>query len=243
MLPAALRRPGALLAVDYDGTLAPVVARPQDAVPLPGVVEALAVLAATGRRVVVVSGREAQAVVDLGGLASVPGLVVLGQYGVERWQDGTVTAEPPARGIAHARLHLDVGDAEVEDKGRSLVVHTRRCADPTGTLARLHAPLARLAADTGLELHSGRLVWELRPPGHDKGRALRSVVDGATAVLYAGDDRGDVPAFEEVVRLRAEGVPGVAVCSDSPETPDVVRDAADLVVDGPRGVLELLESL
>lgn len=243
MLPPALRLPGALVAVDYDGTLAPVVARPEDAVPLPGAVDALTVLAATGRRVVVISGRAAQVVVDLGGLAGVPGLVVLGQYGVERWQDGTVTAEPPVPGLDRARRRLDVGDAEVEDKGRSLVVHTRRSADPVGTLARLHAPLARLAAETGLELHSGRLVWELRPPGHDKGRALRSVVGDATAVLYAGDDRGDVPAFEEVVRLRAEGVSAVAVCSDSPETPDVVRDAADLVVAGPVGVLALLASL
>ena len=92
-------------------------------------------------------------------------------------------------------------------------------------------------------LHSGRLVWELRPPGHDKGRALRSVVEDAPAVLYAGDDRGDLPAFEEVARLRSEGVAAVSVCSDSVETPDVVRDAADLLVDGPRGVVELLESL
>ena len=246
---AAFREdPGhALVALDYDGTLAPIVPRPEDAVPAPGAVEVLLDLSRRVGRLALVTGRPADVVVELGGLAEVPGLVVLGQYGVQRWQAGTLTQEPPAPGLpdAHTALRALVAaeGAEVEDKGRSLVVHTRRAPDPEGALARLHPGVAAVAARTGLELHSGRLVLELRPAGHDKGLALTSLAQGRSAVLYAGDDRGDLPAFAAVERLRAAGTEGLLVCSDSDEAPEELRAGADVVVAGPPGVVQLLGEL
>jgi trehalose 6-phosphate phosphatase len=88
----------------------------------------------------------------------------------------------------------------------------------------------------------GRYVLELRPPGTDKGVALRALVAeaGARSVVFLGDDLGDLPA---VAALRELDVAGLVVCSDSDETPDVLRLEADLVVDGPPGVIAFLDAL
>jgi trehalose 6-phosphate phosphatase len=237
----------ALVALDYDGTLAPVVPRPEDAVPAPGAIEVLHDLTRSVGQVAIVTGRATDVVVELGGLADVPGLIVLGQYGVQRWQGGTVTQEPPAPGLDDARAALTAlvaaEGAAVEDKGLSLVVHTRRAPDPAGALARLHPRVAAVAARTGLELHSGRFVLELRPAGRDKGLALMSLAEGRSALLYAGDDRGDLPAYAAVEHLRDRGVAGLLVCSDSEEAPGDLRSRADLVVAGPAGVVHLLAEL
>ena len=236
----------ALVAVDYDGTLAPVVQRPEDARPAPGAVEALHALAGTVGTLAVVTGRAALVVLALAGLDGVPGLVVLGQYGAERW-DGALVADPAAPGLDDLRTSIPPvleGRARLEDKGLSLVVHGRGLPDPEAELARLRPLLERLAAPYGLQVHPGRLVLEVRPAGHDKGRALRGLADPApSAVLFAGDDVGDLPAFDAVAALRAEGVPGLTVCSASDEGPPALRERADLVVDGPPGVVRLLEEL
>jgi trehalose 6-phosphate phosphatase len=107
----------------------------------------------------------------------------------------------------------------------------------------LALPVLRIAEAAGLELHSGRLVLELRPPGHDKGRALAGLADGCSATLYAGDDVGDLSAFDAVDRLRDRGQPGLLVCSDSEEGPEELRARADVVVKGPSGVVQLLSDL
>ena len=244
---AALRaEPGrALVAVDYDGTLAPVVERPDDAVPAPGAVDALLALAPVVGTLAIVTGRPADVLVDLAGLRAVPGLLVLGQYGAQRW-DGRLLSAPPAPGLDVARAELPalLGAARLEDKGLSLVVHVRGLPDPAGELARLAPGLERLAERTGLEVHPGRQVLELRPPGEDKRRALLALAEPPpSAVLYAGDDVGDLPAFGAVEQLRRRGVPGVTVCSASDEGPRELADRADVVVDGPDGVVELLRQL
>lgn len=238
----------AVVAVDYDGTLAPIVADPARAFPAPGAVEALTALAPHVRTLALVTGRPAAVVVALGGLDAVPGLVVLGQYGAQRWSGGTVTGAEPLPGIAVAREALPAllaaEGAALEDKGLALVVHTRPSADPAGAQARLDAPLRELAERVGLEVHPGRFVLEVRPPGYDKRGALLSLCDPLpSAVLFAGDDLGDLPAFDAVDELRARGVVSVTVCSASDEGPPELRARADLVVDGPAGVVALLASL
>src|SRR5438034_557763 len=82
-------------------------------------------------------------------------------------------------------------------------------AAPAAALARRRDPLSRLADSAGLTLEPGRLVLELRPPGMDKGAALRQLAAERTArsVLYCGDDLGDLAAFAAIRRLRADGVP------------------------------------
>jgi trehalose 6-phosphate phosphatase len=236
----------ALIALDYDGTLSPIVSRPEEAVPADGAVELLLALAPRVGRVVLLTGRPAQVVVELADISHVPGLVVLGQYGVERWEGGRVTSAPPVAGLEEARAALpDLVEwlgAEIEDKGRSLVVHTRNA--PVGAQERLAEPVGELARRVGLEVHHGRRVLELRPPGFDKHGALMAVADPRPgAVLFAGDDIGDVRAFDAIDELRADGVPGLTVFSDSDEGPASLRERADVVVDGPAGVVAFLRDL
>jgi trehalose 6-phosphate phosphatase len=190
--------------------------------------------------------------VRLGGLAAVPGLVVEGQYGAERWQGGELTtpADPPAVVAARAELPAALAAAGadpgvwVEDKRLALVVHARRAADPDAELARLGPVLDRLAERLGLETHPGKMVVELRPPGFDKGGVLRRLAAAARpgAVLFAGDDLGDLPGFAAVEELRAAGTPGLTVASASAEAV-AVAERADIAVDGPPGVVRLLTDL
>ncbi len=242
----------ALIATDFDGTLAPIVADPREARADPRAVAGLRGVARVVGTLAVITGRPAAEAVELGGFEGVPGLVVLGHYGLERWVEGELTAPDPPPGVEAARERLpgvlaDTGAAEgvrIEDKGSALAVHTRRAADPAGALAALREPLAGLAADTGLVVEPGRLVIELRPPGMDKGAALTALVAEREAgpVLFAGDDLGDLAAFAAVRALRGDGHPGVTVCSASGEVSELAA-GADLVVDGPGGVAALLGSL
>ena len=252
-LDAVAADPGhALIASDFDGTLAAIVPEPADARGYPGAASALEALAGKVGTVAIITGRPAADAVALGGFADVGGLVVLGHYGAERWQDGQLTAIPAPDGIAAVREALPgilaaAGAPEgtrIEDKGTALAVHTRQATDPRGTLERLREPVARLAAETGLAVEPGRLVLEIRPEGIDKGAALRRLVRerGARSVVFCGDDLGDLAAFAAIRELRAEGVPGCAVASRSPESPQVA-EAADLVVDGPAGIVAFLAAL
>lgn len=250
-LAAVLADPaGALLACDYDGTLAPIVADPAQAWPQPGAVPALVDLADRIGHLAVVSGRPAASAVQVGGLDAVPGLVVHGLYGAERWAGGALHASvrpveldavlPSLRGLVET---LAPG-SRIEDKGAALAVHVRGSSQPQHDLAVLRPALEALARRHTLVLEPGRLVLELRPPGADKGRTLERQVHevGARSVLFLGDDLGDLAAFTTVERLRARGIPGLTVAAASAETPEVAEQA-DLVVDGPAGVVELLRSL
>ncbi|MGW5429469.1 trehalose-phosphatase [Streptomyces sp. NPDC004059] len=257
-LAALLAKPSAaLVGLDFDGTLAPIVADPEQARAHPEAVPALAALAPKVASVAVITGRPAAVAVRYGGFTGVPGLehlTVLGHYGAERWDavTATVTAPPPHPGVAAARAELP-GVLEragawhgtwIEEKGRAVAVHTRRADDPQAAFEALRGPLTDLAARHGLIVEPGRLVLELRPPGMDKGVALTDHVrrTGAESVLYAGDDLGDLPAFAAVDELRADGVPGLLVCSGSTEVTELA-ERADMVVDGPAGVVDLLRSL
>ena len=242
----------ALIASDFDGTLSPIVADPASALAAPGASAALARLGAAVGTVAIITGRPAAEAIALGGFADVPGLIVLGHYGAERWQAGVLVAAPVPGGIGVARRALPEllaaagapDGTTLEDKGTALAVHTRQAADPEGTLTRLREPLATLAASAGLTLEPGRFVLELRPPGTDKGAALRALAGerAARSVLYCGDDLGDLAAFAAVRELRAGGVPGCTVGSRNQESPQVA-DTADLAVDGPSGVVRLLAAL
>ncbi|WP_377270663.1 trehalose-phosphatase [Peterkaempfera sp. SMS 1(5)a] len=249
-----------VIALDFDGTLAPIVPDPDQARAHPGVVPALARLAPQLAAVAVVTGRPAGVAVRYGGFAGVPGLehlVVLGHYGAERWDavTGEVRAPHIHPGVAAVRAELPgfldrIGAWEgtwVEDKGRAVAVHTRRTEDPDTALEQLRAPLLELAARHGLMGEPGRMVLELRPPGVDKGVALTEFLQErkADSVLYAGDDLGDLAAYDAVQQLRSEGVPGLLVCSAARGEEPVRRleERADVVVDGPEGVVALLDAL
>ncbi|MFE2876676.1 trehalose-phosphatase [Streptomyces roseus] len=257
-LEALLRVPRrSVVALDFDGTLAEIVPDPDQARAHPGAVPALSALAPEVASVAVITGRPAAVAVRYGGFAGVPGLehlVVLGHYGAERWDAVTGIVHAPAEhpGVAAVRAELpgfldSIGawrGTWIEEKGRALAVHTRRAADPDAAFAALREPLAELAARHGLMVEPGRAVLELRPPGMDKGVALTEYLaeTGAEAVLYAGDDLGDLAAYAAVEKLRTDGMPGLLVASGSAEVPELAS-RADLVLNGPADVVAFLAAL
>lgn len=246
----------AVVASDFDGTLSPLVEDPAMSRAADGALDALARLARSVGQVAIVTGRPALVATELSGVTGHPGLgrlVVLGHYGLERWEasTGAVTSDPVPEGVAVARdklpalLHqVGLPDAFVEDKGSSLAVHTRRLAEPVPALEVLRKPLTDLAESVDLRLEPGNLVLELRPPGIDKGVAMRRLIEstGARSVLYAGDDLGDLAAFRALEALRADGLYAVLVAARSSGA-TALTDAADIVVDDPAGVVTVLTAL
>jgi trehalose 6-phosphate phosphatase len=255
-LQAIVAEPGrTLLGFDFDGTLAPIVTDPEQAYVHPGAVAALRRMAPLVKAVVIITGRPVETALRLGGFRGDPALgslVIAGQYGNEVWDAATdtVVAEPEPEGIASAesdvrQLLEELGlPARIEHKGRALGVHTRELDDADGAFRTLREPLSEIAARHGLQLEPGRNVLELRGHGQDKGDAVRALITrtGATQVVFIGDDLGDLPAFEAVVEMRGQGVPGLLVCSASAEQ-DALTAISDVVVDGPDGVADWLTRL
>ncbi len=244
----AARLPGALIALDFDGTLAPLVGDPTTSRPVPGVIDTLVALARTGAQVAIVTGRDAHTALELGGLHSIERLVISGLHGAETWQDGNLHTQDEPPGLAVLRTSLPPllrgTDDQVwlEDKRLSLVVHTRQAADPEAALAELADRLPDLVAEQGLELHPGKQVLEIRIPGPSKATALAELLTaGTSAALFAGDDLGDLPAFGAVTAwAAATGRPGLTVAVGELAE---LRRTADTAVADPAELAELLSRL
>lgn len=251
----------AVICLDFDGVLSPIVEDPAEAYIHPRAGEVLVALAEHVQAVAVVTGRPARQAVALGGLDEVGARVaeqgkdffVLGQYGNERWSARTrqVVSPRPPKGLANLTAELPallrqqgVGEAFLEQKSLAIAIHTRRLPDPAGALDRLRPVLEEAAARHGLVLEPGRMVVEIRAPGTHKGIAVRTLQkeQRADAMMFAGDDLGDIEAFRAVTSLRQGGMVGLLVCSASEEQP-ALRALADIVVDGPDGVMDLLERI
>ncbi len=250
-----------IVALDFDGTLAPIVDDPSSAHIHPDAAAVLTDLADVVRAVAVVTGRPARQALALGGLDEVGDaiggrgreLFLFGQYGNERWSSTNrrvISPRPPA-GLASFERELprvlraaDAADAFVEDKGLAVAVHTRRLDDPDAAFERLVAPIGELAERHGLTVEPGRRVLEVRSDGMHKGLVVEYLSEHLEAggFLFAGDDLGDLEAFQAVLALRRRGLPTLLVCSASLEQ-SALRDLADVVVDGPDGVLAFLRQL
>lgn len=247
----------ALLCLDYDGTLAPIVDDPERAWPASGATEVIRRLAGSIGAVAVVTGRPAPVAASLLGLtASEPAnLFVFGHYGLQRRSSrGDLTVDDwfDASQIDAVRDELpallrEVGAPEgvaIEDKGESLAVHVRRADNPDDAFALLRGPLGTLADHHGLRLEPGRMVLELRPDGVDKGLAISRLARevAATTVCYAGDDLGDLAAYDALDRMRDEGVAALKICSGSDEVAEL-KERADLVLAGPAELVAFLQGL
>jgi trehalose 6-phosphate phosphatase len=189
--------------------------------------------------VAVVSGRLAGEVRELVG---VPEVEVFGLYGIEGDPSGGVRAALPAV----ERISRRVAGAWVEDKGATLAVHYRQAPDPSSAHRELEGSLQALARDHGLVLLRGKLVLELAPMGAGgKGAVILRECRGRglEACLYAGDDRADLDAFAALEELGRDGLGTVKVAVRSEETPEDLISAADMVVEGPSGLIGLLAQL
>lgn len=242
---------------DFDGTLAPIVDDPDAARPLPEAVDVLHRLAARYRTVAVVSGRPAAFLVThlrLAGPRDGGGdgggrLLGIGLYGLEQadgegvWVDPRVaTWRSVVDGVA-GRADREAPDGVlVERKGLSLALHFRTAPGASAWAARW---AAEQAERTGLVRHGARMSEELRPPlAIDKGTVVADLGAGLRAACFVGDDRGDLPAFAALDALAGDrGVVALKVAVHSVEAPAELLAAADVVVDGPGGAVDLLSRL
>ncbi len=249
---AALRAdPGTTgLFLDFDGTLAEIVPDPKLAGPVEGAVEVLSSLASRFALVAVVSGRRAVGLAErLGRPAHIR---CYGLYGLEDL-DGPLDPEA-ARDLETMtgllpeleRVASAVPGARIEPKGFHASIHYRASPEPEVAREVLLRSLGPVIAGTGMRLLEGKRVVEVAPEhGPSKGDVVRRVTaeEGLRGVLYAGDDLPDLEAFAAVEELRRSGNVGVRVAVRSANAPDAVLMAADLVVNGPTALVELLRGL
>ena len=209
---AILSDPGrVLLCTDFDGVVAPIVRDPDAAWASEEVVGALARLASHVAKVAVVTGRPARKALELAKFPALPGRDDVRPRAVWLRTLGCRVRRVPRTGPTSWGRHaaaelpnllagLGLEAARVEDKRLSIGVHTRELPDPNGALQLLDTPLRTLAAAHDLRVEPGRFVLELRAAGTDKGDAIRQLIEEVDpqVVVFAGDDLGDVPAFEAV---------------------------------------------
>ena len=242
--------------MDIDGTLAPIVDRPEDAAVPAEATEALRRLADRFALVACVTGRRALQAREMVGVRE---LVYAGNQGFEilRPSDAEPHLDPAARPRGdRAASFLAALDQErlaavgirQEDKGPIQVLHWRGADDEAGAEARAAEIAERARAESLVPLW-GRKVLDLRPvAGIDKGTAVhRILVEHAPLdrAIFAGDDRTDLDAFRAMKRLAGSSRLGAAVLVGvaSAESPPEIEAEADMVVSGTDGVLEILQAL
>jgi trehalose 6-phosphate phosphatase len=233
---------------DVDGTLAPIVPKPEDA-RVPDATRALLQqLTAKGVKVALITGRRLSTARRTVGLDDV---IYAAQYGLTVWLGDHVETAP---GLAEyqalaGRVERDlqflpetIPGVQVVNKEGLLAIHYRRAERPGAREAILEA-MERSQAAKRFRLIEGRMVVELRPPiPADKGTALEMLVArlGLRGVVCLGDDTGDIDMFVALRRLRGGGLAGATVVAASEEASPEVAQAADYTVEGPQGVQWLL---
>jgi len=240
------------LATDFDGTLSTITPTPQMARIHPGCRDGLVKLSDELGLVVVLSGRQVEEVRQLVGL---PGVVYIGNHGLERWEKNKKYVEPRAFQYAsairnilgRARQELKLPGLLFEEKGITASIHYRSAQDPVAARKRIASLLRDLAREPGLKVLEGRRVVELRPPlDLNKGTALLDLLRkyDVRGVIYAGDDKTDLDAFRAIHRWGIqEERRALAVGVISPEMPHGLMEDSDLVVEGVKGVAEFLAIL
>jgi trehalose 6-phosphate phosphatase len=215
----------AAILLDVDGTLAPIVPRPEQArVPAETWAE-VERLAARYALVACVSGRPGD---EARRLVGVEGVVYVGLHGLELEADAERYRDAIHR-------FAETVDWPVEDKGLAVSFHYRAVEDEDRARAELER-VAERARQAGFHARFGRKVLEILPPVEaHKGTAVRHLLERARLdrALYAGDDRTDLDAFRALEGLEL----GVRVAVASEEGPRELRETADLVVDGPAELL------
>jgi trehalose 6-phosphate phosphatase len=222
------------LFLDFDGVLAPIVERPEDAAPSPETRVELERLVAKYALVAVVSGRAGD---DVRARLGVDGVVCVGSHGLE--------LEPQAdrwrRTLAAFAADAPWPPDEIEVKGLAFAFHFRGRDDEREAIRALDA-IAETAREEGLVARYGRKVLEVLPPvGSHKGTAVRHLIEerGLRRALAAGDDTTDIDSFAALDGLEV----AVRVAVVSAEAPPLLVEAADIVVGSTAEFLALLREL
>jgi trehalose-phosphatase len=231
-LAAAPERTG--LFFDLDGTLAPIVSRPEDAT-VPD--ETRAEIARLGERYALVACVSGRAGSEAERILGLDGIVYVGEHGLEL----EPSAERWRTPLALLLTSLEWPEEDTENKGLTASLHFRNAGDEGDARAQLER-IAERARAAGFRSRFGRMVLELLPPVEaSKGTAVRHLIasHGLEQALYAGDDTTDLDAFGALDGLAH----AVRVAVSSTEGPEELRAAADIVVPAPEALFELLQLL
>jgi trehalose 6-phosphate phosphatase len=246
----AARPDAAAVLLDFDGSLSAIEVDPEAVTAPAATLELLERLAQRLALVAIVSGRPLD---FLDRVVPIPSIELFGQYGLERRVDGRTVVEPAALPF-RAAVASAADEAErrwpallIERKGDiAVTVHWRGAGEVGDSVV---AEIDALAARLGLAVYPTRMARELRPPlTLDKGTAVCALLaesPGVTRAAYAGDDRGDLPAFDALASLAERGDLDafVRIAVDSDEAPGELVERADLVVAGPAGLFDWLAAL
>src|SRR6185437_6339532 len=227
---------------DVDGTLSAIAPTPDAAVLLVGVAELLAQARTAFAVVVAISGRASE---DARRLVGVPGLLYIGNHGLESLaEDDRVQVRPEAAPWVRAinqtlatiqgPLTARYPGLLIERKGVTASVHLRGLAAPHEAEEAIYRAILDAANPKGLRVTRGKLVIEMRPPlAFDKGVAIEDTIRqrGLRGAFYMGDDQTDIDAFQALRRLTAEGVcQGMAVAVLHDEAPAQLATEADMTL-------------
>ena len=241
---------------DIDGTLSPIVARPEDSHVQEEITELLDELGRRYARVACVSGRSAAEARRLVGVESI---AYVGSHGAELLDAGSSEPQlidafagwegPVGEFVEEQQDDRDVESLRirVEDKGPIKAFHWRDVPDEAAAESWLQN-VAQEAEAKGFAIHWGRKVLEIRPPVPiDKGQAVKTMVESSDvrAALYGGDDVTDLDAFDALEALVESGDLDAKVCVGvrSDEGPKAIVDRADVAVDGVEGFTDVLAAL
>ena len=243
-------RPGLL--TDVDGTISHIARVPDAATVTDRSRDALTTLRDRLAVVGAISGRAAP---DIQSRVGIPGLLYVGNHGLEEWINGELIVNPDVQtyldALQAAKAEVEpimVAGMEIEDKSATLSVHYRQTDDPAAVRDALINDMQRIADAHGIRLFEGRMIFELRPPlDLHKGTAFRDLIarHKLDAAIILGDDVTDVDAFKVAQEMRASGecfAFSVGVEAGH-VTPPSIRDYSDVLVSGVSGVEELLEWL
>lgn len=235
------------LVMDFDGVLSRITDDPGASELLPGTQNILASLATKLSVVALLSGRPASFLADR---ATIPGVELYGSYGLERLTDNGIEVDPEAQQWMSAvrqatqLLHQELDDVDgiyVEDKSLAVAVHWRRAPDHTSATTLITPLIQDVLEIHGLRREPGKFVEELRMPlDQDKGTALRKIINtrNLKPVAYAGDDRGDLPAFEAALTAG-----GYTLVIDGPDAAPEVSRISGAHFDGPEQFQSWLQKL
>jgi trehalose 6-phosphate phosphatase len=234
--------------LDFDGTLSPIVEDPELARPMEGVPALLAELGAHFGVVAVVSGRPAAFLDEH--LGRPVGVRLIGLYGLEEVGRPAGPTVDPAAVAAWRPVMADLADlaegsappgVSVERKALGFTLHFRRAPGEEPWVVGFAGEQRERA---GVVIQAGRMAVELRPGiDVDKGTVVRALGQRCSAACCFGDDLGDLAAFGALEALAEAGMPVARVAVTDDESPAAVSEAADLVVRGPAGAMELLHAL
>ena len=252
---AVLRNHPAGLFTDIDGTISQVARVPSEAFIGESPKGSLRDIGSAISIVGIITGRGAT---DAATMLGLDGTVVIGNHGYERLQAGERLIHPSAlgsRASVSTCTNLLLGIVEstpllanvvVENKDLSASVHYRLVEDQGRTVELLRQLVGAIAELHELNVSEGKLVFEIRPRSLvNKGTAIHdiSIELGLAGVVYLGDDVTDVDAFRALKTLASPEIKTLSVGIVSSETHAIVRDSADLLVDGVDGCVTLLASV